>query len=107
MDEATREHIYKHTISHDEFMNMALADPEDQREYINASLEEYLEDGDFNMFYKSLERVIKVRDSVSNFAKKTELDRSNLYAIFNSKQKPQLETIAKILKELGYTLKVA
>jgi probable addiction module antidote protein len=107
MNEAEREHIYKHTISDDEFMNMFLADPETQREYINASLDEYLEDGDFNMFYKSLECVIKARDSISGFAKKTNLDRSNLYAIFNSKTKPQIETIAKILKELGYTLKVA
>ena len=40
-------------------------------------------------------------------SKKTGISRSNLYAIFKGEQKPQLSTALKIIKELGYTLKVA
>ena len=78
-----------------------------QKEYLNLSLEEYLIDGDFNKFYKSLEKVVKSRESVSSFAKKVNIDRSNLYTLFNGEKVPRLDTIAKILKELGYTIKVA
>ena len=38
---------------------------------------------------------------------KTGISRSNLYAIFNGEQQPQLTTALKIIKELGYTVQVA
>ena len=41
------------------------------------------------------------------FQKKTGISRSNLYAIFNGEQQPQLTTALKIIKELGYTVQVA
>ena len=44
---------------------------------------------------------------VSEFDKKVNLNRRNLYEIFKGEQKPQLDTVIKILKELGYSLKVA
>ena len=70
-------------------------------------MEEYLTDGDFNKFYKSLEQVIKSRESITSFAQKVNIDRSNLYTLFNGEKVPRLDTIAKILKELGYTIRVA
>lgn len=94
-------------IPFDDILQEDLKDPEFQKEYLNASLEEYLEDGDFSRFYKSLEKVIKSRESVSSFAKKVNIDRANLYTLFNGQKVPRLDTIAKILKELGYTLNVA
>lgn len=84
-----------------------LQDPEYQREFLNVSLEEYIEDGDFKSFFKSLEYVIKARGSVTEFAQKVNLNRRNLYELFKGEQKPQLDTVIKILKELGYSLKVA
>lgn len=91
----------------DEFMNNYLQDEESQKHYLSSSLDEYLVDGDFKQFFKCLERVIKARDSVNNFAKKAKINRKNLYNIFNGESKPQLETIVKILHELGFKLKVA
>ena len=99
--------IKQNTISYDKVIEDNLKDVEYQKAYLNAALEEYLEDGNFNSFFKSLEKVIKARESVSSFAKKINIDRANLYTMFNGKKVPRLDTIAKILKELGYTIHVA
>ena len=61
----------------------------------------------FNAFFRSLENVIKSRDSISGFCKKAGLDRALLYDIFAGKRVPKVDTLAKIMKTLGYTLKVA
>jgi probable addiction module antidote protein len=98
----------KYSISwNDSIIQELQEDEEFSREYLNGALENYLETGNFNYLYKGLERVIKARGSVSQFAREANLDRTNLYAIFNNKKKPQLETIAKILNQLGYSLKIA
>ncbi len=90
-----------------EFIIEQLKDTEFQKEYMNESLAEYINDNDFNAFFHSLELVIKSRDSVSGFCKKAGIDRAMLYQIFNGERVPRLDTLAKILKELGYTIKVA
>lgn len=106
-DKLDKDKLKKNTISFDEISEQCMKDIELQKEYLNISLEEYITDGDFNKFYKSLEKVIKSRESVSSFAQKVNIDRSNLYSLFNGEKVPRLDTIAKILKELGYNLKVA
>lgn len=84
-----------------------LKDPNYQKEFLNITLEEYANDNDFKSFFRALELVIKARGTVSEFAKNANLNRRNLYSMFKGEQKPQLETIIKLLKELGYTLKIA
>ena len=101
------EKLRQNTISFDELSEEYMKDPEFQKEYLNISLEEYITDGDFNKFYKSLEQVIKSRESISSFAQKININRANLYTLFNGEKIPRLDTIAKILKELGYSIKVA
>lgn len=101
------EKLRQNTIPYEELSEKYMQDKELQKEYLNLSLEEYLVDGDFNKFFKSLEKVIKSRESVTSFAKKVNIDRTNLYTLFNGEKVPRLDTIAKILKELGYTIKVA
>ena len=59
------------------------------------------------VFLISLELVIKARQSMKSFSEESQLNRSNLYAIFKGKKKPQFRTVLKILSQLGYTLKVA
>ena len=80
---------------------------EDIKEWLSLNLEEYLQDGNLNAFVRSLECVVRAKDSISNLSRKTGISRSNLYAIFNGEVIPQFDTILKVLKELGYTLKVA
>jgi len=90
-----------------EFITEQLKDEEFQKEYMNESLAEYINDGDFNAFFRSLEMVIKSRDSISGFCDKAGIDRAMLYDIFAGKRVPRVDTLAKILKTLGYNLKVA
>lgn len=99
--------IYKNSVPLEKFLVECLETEEMQKEFLNVSLESFIEDGNFDAFLNSLELVIKSRQSLLSFSKKAELNRSNLYAIFNGKTKPRFGTILKILSELGYTLKVA
>ncbi len=99
--------LKKNTIPYKDLEEKYMKNPKFQKEYLNLSLEEYLTDGDFTKFYKSLEKVIKARESISSFSKKVNINRANLYTLFNGKKVPRLDTLAIILKELGYTIKVA
>ena len=90
-----------------DFVLEQLKDENFQKEYMNESLAEYVETGDFNAFFRSLENVIKSRDSISGFCEKAGIDRALLYDIFNGKRIPRIDTLAKILKTLGYNLQVA
>ncbi len=90
-----------------DFIIEQLKDIEFQKEYMNESLAEYINDGDFNAFFRSLELVIKSRDSISGFCAKAGIDRAMLYQIFNGERVPRVDTLAKILKTLGFNLKIA
>ena len=79
---------------------------EDIKEWLSLNLAEYLEDGNLNAFVRSLEYVVRAKDNISNLSRKTGISRSNLYEIFRGEVTPQFDTVLKILKELGYTLKV-
>jgi len=98
---------YKNSVPLEEFLVECLETKEMQKGFLNTSLKSFLEDGNFDEFLRSLELVIKSRQSLLSFSKDVELNRSNLYAIFRGKRKPQFGTILKILSKLGYTLKVA
>ena len=77
------------------------------KEYLSYAFEQYIEDGNFNVFYRALELVIKSRDTMQGFAGKVDLSRMGLYNIIQGKKEPKITTLVKILKELGLTLKVA
>ena len=97
----------KHTLDLESYIVNDLKSDEDIKLYLNASLKDYLDDGDFNSFYRALEIVIKAKDTVSGFAKKTGMSRAHLYSIFKSEKEPKFSTIVKIFQELGYELEVA
>ena len=97
----------KHTLDLENYIVNDLKSDEDIKLYLNASLKDYLEDGDFNSFYRALEIVIKAKDTVSRFAEKVGMSRTHLYSIFKSEKEPKFSTIVKIFQELGYELEVA
>ena len=90
-----------------EIIEQELKTEDDIKEWLSMNLEAYLEDGNLNAFVRSLEYVVRAKDTISNLSKKTGISRSNLYAIFKGEVTPQFDTVLKVLKELGYTLKVA
>ena len=93
--------------SFNEYILNDLKTDEDIKEWINIGLQEFLQDNDLNAFVKALEYAVRAKDSILGISKKTGISRSNLYAIFNGEQQPQLSTALKIIKELGYTVQVA
>ncbi len=97
----------KNSVNFDNYLVEKLKDREFAKEFINASLESYMEDNDFAEFARTLEFVIKANESVSKFAREAGLNRGNLYSIFNNKKKPQFSTIIMIISKLGFKLKLA
>ena len=53
----------KYTTDLENYIVTDLKSDEDIKLYLNASLKDYLEDGDFNSFYRALEIVIKAKDT--------------------------------------------
>ncbi len=98
---------YKNSIPLNEAFCELFNTEEEIKEYLEYAFDEYLQDGDFNVFCRSLELVIKSRDTIQGFAKKVDLSKMGLYNIINGKKVPKIRTLAKILKELGCTLKIA
>ena len=97
----------KNTVNVENYIVTDLKSDEEIKLFLNASLKDYLEDGDFNSFYRALEIVIKVKDTVSGFANKVGMSRSHLYSLLKNEKEPKFSTIAKIFQELGYELEVA
>ncbi len=98
---------YKNSISMENAFSQVFDTEEDLKEYLSYAFEQYIEDGNFNVFYRALELAIKSRDTMQGFAGKVDLSRMGLYNIIQGKKEPKITTLAKILKELGLTLKVA
>ena len=78
-------------------------DEKAQYAYLKASLEENSDMPE--TFLKAVETVAKAR-GFSNFAKKTGLNRENLYRIFSNERTPRLESLVKILDALGFKLTI-
>jgi len=95
------------TVSHDDFVQEQLQDIEFQKMYLNNAIQEFITDGDYDVFFMSLERVVRARGSISEFSQKTGITRQALYEMFKGERVPRLDTVGKLLKELGYTLQVA
>lgn len=93
--------------SFSEYILKDLKTDEGIKEWLNIGFQEFLQDNDLNAFVKALEYAVRAKDTISGISKKTGISRSNLYAIFNGEQQPQLTTALKIIKELGYTVQVA
>lgn len=93
-------------ITHEELVQEQLKNSEFQQEYLHLNIEEYAINGDYTLFFKSLERVIKARTTISQLAKDLEMNRSNLSNILKGKVHPSFETTIKILRGLGAEIEV-
>ena len=89
---------------YDEYVIEKLKDPEYASAYINVAFEGYFNDDDSEAFAHSLSYLIQANGGVTKVAKKANLDRKNLYKIFNNEVKPKLETVYKLLRAMNYTM---
>lgn len=107
IDKMDIEKIKSENITHEEHMNNVLQDIEYQKMYLDAAIQEFITEGDYDLFFQSLEQVVKARMSISEFSQKTGITRAALYEMFKGERVPRLDTIGKLLKELGFSLHVA
>lgn len=82
------------------------SDKEFATEYLNNALEEYSNDLDSEALALSIKRLIKAQGSVIDFSKLANINREHLYRIFNAKAVPKLNTLFKIIINLGFKLEV-
>lgn len=83
-----------------------LKDPVFAQEYLNAALEAYLEDFDNDALANAIKNLVLASGSISKFSEDTGINRQHLYTIFNNRAKPQIDTLSKILKALGFKIEV-
>ena len=101
-----KEQILKNTQSyHDEFVE-SLRNSEEAFGYLQVALEEYQEDGDAEALLVALRNVALAQGGITKLAKKTHLNRQNLYNILSKKGNPRLDTFGAILKGLGFKLAI-
>ncbi|MEL6929706.1 MAG: addiction module antidote protein, partial [Cyanobacteria bacterium J06600_6] len=81
---------------------LALKDPDEAREYLNAALE----DENPEVFLLALRDVVEAKSSMSEVAKGTNRNRESLYKTLSEKGNPQLNSVKSILSNLGFKLAV-
>ena len=97
---------YSVAVNLDEEILNELTTEDEIKKWLAISIEEYLDDNDTNSFFRSLEIAAKAKDLLSHTTKKTDISKSNIYAMFNGEVQPQFNTVMKVFKELGYSLTV-
>ncbi len=86
-----------------EHLEKVMQDPEEAASYLNAALE----DGDPRVFLLALRDVAKARgDTMLALAKRTKLNRENLYKMLSAKGNPALTSLNAVLDALGLHLAV-
>ena len=89
--------------THKEALIEELKDPELASEYLNVALM----DEDPRLFLIALKDVCDARgEEMTALAKKTELNRENLYRILSKKGNPKLTSIVSLLNAVGFSLAV-
>jgi len=83
-----------------------LKDPQESKLYLEVALEEYEKDQDTEAFLLALRDVAEAQGGIGRLAKKTSLNRQNLYKALSKKGNPKIDTVGNILRGLGFRLSV-
>lgn len=83
-----------------------LRDPDYAEIYINAALQDYLENDDINSLFVALEHLARAQYSIKDLAEQADISRQHLYKIFDNEITPNMNTFITIIKSLGFTLEV-
>jgi probable addiction module antidote protein len=91
------------TLNYKEELIKRLKKPEHSIAYLNAALM----DEDPRIFLLALKDVLEAYGSLTDIAKKAELNRESMYKTLSGKRDPHLSTVTKILKSIGIELKTS
>lgn len=83
-----------------------LKDISEARLFLETALEEYDEDRDIEAFKLALRYVAEAQGGLTNLAKRSGLNRQNLYKALSEKGNPRLSTLGDIMHGLGFRLSV-
>lgn len=92
----------KRLIDYQERLLKDLQDPEEAMAYLNAALMEE----DPRMFLLALKNVVDAQASMSEIAKKAQVNRENLYRMLSKNGNPKLTSIIPVLQSLGLHLSI-
>ncbi len=85
-----------------EVVQHSIRDPEEAAAYLNAAAEQ----GDSRAFLIALKDVIDVHGGVSKLARRTKLNRGNLYRMLAGAGFPRLDNLNRVLKASGLTISI-
>lgn len=74
--------------------------------YLQVAIEEYQEDNDAEALLIALRNIADAQGGMTELARKTHLNRQNLYSILSKKGNPRLDTFGIVLKGLGFKLTI-
>jgi DNA-binding phage protein len=103
------EKIKNENVRFEDDLKKHLQDVNEQALWLQVALDEYLQDGNFEAFYASLEKIIEVRNiSVRKMSKELELSRSNIIKLLDGQTKtaPKIDTLVKIFDYLDFEIKI-
>lgn len=93
-------------VEYEDWTDDYLSDPEEARAYLDVAIEEYEEDRDLEAFLLALRNVADAQGGLGELAKRTGLNREHLYRALSEEGNPQLNTVDKILRGLGFRFSV-
>ena len=83
-----------------------LRDPEDAKIYLSVALEDYEISEDMDAFLLAVKDVAEAQGGISKLAERLSLTDDGLNKVLSENGNPQLNTIRKILHELGFKLSI-
>jgi probable addiction module antidote protein len=100
------ESILSNTASYHNNLIEALKNSQKAEAYLKVALEEHEEDKDPEAFLLALRNVAEAQGGMTKLAKKTQLNRQNLYKTLSGRGNPTLDTLDTILHGLGFRLSI-
>ena len=83
-----------------------LKSPKESSLYLTEALHDFEQDHDMDSFLKALRDVAETQGGIGQLAKRTHLNRQNLYKLLSAKRQPKIETLGVILDGLGFRLNI-
>lgn len=83
-----------------------LKDPEYAKTYLSIALEEHQKNKDEVAFLTALRDIAEAQGGLAKLAKKTDLNRQNLYKALSAKGKPKFDTVETLLQGIGFRFSV-
>ena len=90
------------TVKYEDWLKERLRDPNEAAEYLTGSLE----DGDPAVFLLAVRDVVDVYGGLGAVARKTGLNRENLYKMLSKRGNPRIDSLQAVLGHLGFSLAI-